>query len=110
MAILSVSQPGAAGTNPSFAAASAGGDSFQNSGAGERLRVRNTDASSHTVTVVAQAAAGCPAGLTHNIAVAVPAGQERTIRGFDPARFNDVNNRVQLTYDAVTGVTVAVEL
>lgn len=108
MAVLSVVQAGQAPVASTLVAAAGGGDSFPNTGV-ERFRVRNADASSKTVTVVAQAAVGCPAGTLHNITITVPAGEERVITRLDPARFNDVNGRVNVTYSAVTSVTVGVE-
>ena len=43
-----------------------------------------------------------------NVAVAVPAGEERLIGPFPKAAFNDANNKVQLTYSSHTGLTIAV--
>ncbi len=110
MAVLSVvnTAPGVPATT-TLVAAAGGGDSFPNTGV-EQFRVRNADASSKTVTFVAQNAVGCPAGVLHNIVLTVPAGAEQTVRNLDMARFNDANGRVQVTYSAVTSVTVGVEV
>lgn len=42
------------------------------------------------------------------MAVAVPDGEERIIGPFSKNRFDDVDGKVQVTYSAVTSVTVAV--
>ena len=42
-------------------------------------------------------------------AVSVPSGEEWAIGPFPPGIYNDVNSKVQLTYDGVTGApTIAV--
>jgi hypothetical protein len=38
--------------------------------------------------------------------VNIPAGQRRKIGPWPPSIYNDLNGRVQLTYDGVTSVTV----
>jgi len=110
MAVLTVVQtaPGVKATN-TLVAANSGGDSFPNTGV-ERFRVRNGDASSKTVTIVAQKAAGCPAGTLHNLVLTVAAGEEQVVKNLDTVRFNDSNGRVNITYSAVTSVTVGVEV
>jgi hypothetical protein len=40
-------------------------------------------------------------------AVAIPAGEERLIGPFPSAIYDDGNGKVQLTYDAVTSMTIA---
>lgn len=110
MAVLTVvSNTGNVFRSTLLVAAAGGGDSFPNTGV-ERFRVRNSDSSSKTVTIVAQNPAGCPAGTAHNIVQSVAVGDEMVIRNLDPARFNDANGRVNVTYSAVTSVTVGVEV
>lgn len=93
------------GLNQSYAAASAGGDDFVNTGR-EFMHVKNGGAGSINVTINSQTL--CDQGYDHDVVVAVPAGGERIIGPFSPGRFNDASNKAQITYSGVTSVTVAV--
>lgn len=108
MAELTVQVSGVAGTAIAFGAAAGGGDSFNNIGANAGrtvLLVKNGDASGKTVTINSQVP--CNQGFDHDVAVTVAAGATETIGPFDPARWNDSSGLVQVTYSAVTSVTVA---
>lgn len=106
MAVLTVQQVALAGLNPSYAAASAGGDSFPNDGK-IVLHVKNTNGAARTVTVVSQRPAS-PGLAPSNNGVSVPATTgERLIGPLDPTVWNDANGNVQITYSAETGVTIA---
>ena len=106
MAVLTAQQVSLAGLGPSYVAAAAGGDSFSNDG-NTLIHVKNTDAAAKTVTVASQRLA-TPGLAPSNNAVSVPATTgERIIGPFDPLVWNDTNGSVQLTYSAVTGVTIA---
>lgn len=90
---------------PSFAAAAGGGDQFANNGR-TYYEVKNGGGSPVTVTFVRQKA--CDQGTVHTTTVSVPATTGDRICGpFDPVLFNDANGFVQVTYSAVTSVTVA---
>lgn len=110
MATLAVQQITEDGLNVSFSAAEAGGDTFVNDTSGRTFaRVKNDDASSHTVTVSAikptvnNEAYG---PLTkEDISVAIPAGEERDI---GPIRSAAFGANPSITYDAVTSVTIAI--
>ncbi len=102
MATLAISKSSLTGATPSFAAATAGGDTFANDG-NAFLVVKNGDGSPHTVTVAA--VTPCDFGTLHNAAVAVGAGAETTIGPFSVARFG---RSPAITYSAVTSVTIAV--
>lgn len=102
MATLSVQDVNTAGATPSFAAATSGGDQFSNDGK-TMLEVKNAG-SSITVTIASQQA--CNQGSTHNTTVTVASGGDKMIGPFDPSRYNDANGYVQVTYSAVTSVTV----
>lgn len=104
MADLTVQAISLSGINPTFGAAAETGDAFLNSGR-EYLHVKNGGGAEVTVTIDSQAA--CNQGFDHNAAVAVPASGERIIGPFPKARFNDANEKVQVAYSDVTGVTVA---
>ena len=111
MAILAAQKPTLAGTAKTLAAASAGGDSFQNSGI-EMFHVKNAHATlARTVTFDSpnQCNFGLAAHAAHDAAIVVPALSERIIGPFPANRFNDVNDRVQVTYsDAAADLTVGV--
>ena len=99
------------GLEASYAAASSGGDALLNLQGDVILHVRNGDASSHTVTITAQDTGhevpGYGAMTKSDVQVAVPAGEDRFIGPFPRQAFNDANGKVQVSYDAVTGVTIA---
>lgn len=101
MATLTVQQPLLAGTAVTYGAAAAGGDSFPNDGM-TIAHVKNGGGSSITVTIAR--ARTCDMGQTHNVVVAVPAGEERVIGPFVRDQFGP---SVPLTYSGVTTVTVA---
>ena len=105
MATLSVQQSVRAGLTLARASAAGGGDKFLNTGK-EALIIKNGDSGSHTVTIVSQSTMD---GLAvADRAVAVAAGAEKVIGPFQPNVYNDDDGFVQLTYDGVTSVTVAV--
>ncbi len=104
MATLTPQKPSPTGLNPSYAAASGGGDQFANDG-DTFLHVKNGGGSSINVTIASPTA--CSHGGTHPLVVAVPNAGERLIGPFPKARHDDANGMVQVTYSAVTSVTVA---
>lgn len=105
MAALNLNQPGVAGAAPGLVAAAGAGDSFPIVSRTQKYHFKNTDAAQRTITIVAQNK--CSLGFLHNLAVLVPAGQERIVDGIDPAIYGDSQGRVQFTYDAATGLTLA---
>lgn len=92
------------GLETTFAPASVAGDSFTNDGK-TILRVKNGDVADKTITIDSPIA--CNHGFTHDVAVVVTAGEERDIGPFLRNRFNDENGKVNVTYSAVTSVTIA---
>lgn len=89
----------------SSVAAAAGGDSFPNPSR-VAFWVKNTAGAPRTVTFAAQRA--CEYGFTHDLAVTVADGFEGIlVKSFDAGRFNDSNNRVQVTYSSEAGLDVA---
>lgn len=103
MAELAVVNTSLTGATPAYVAASAGGDTFDNSGK-EVLRVKNASAAAITVTV--DSVAKCSQGFDHDAGGSVPAGGERLFGPFPVGRFG---LSPSITYTAVTSVTVAVE-
>ena len=104
MAQLVVEAVSLAGTTPNMVAASAGGDSFSNDG-NTMFKVTNGSASAVTVTI--DSPLPCNFGYNHNVIVNVAAGATVDLGPFAPTRFNDSVGNVDVTYSAVTSVTVA---
>lgn len=94
-----------AGLNPTYAACAGGGDDFVNTGH-EYIHIKNGHSSPQSVTIHSQRL--CDQGVEHDVVVSVPNAEERIIGPFHPARFNDANKKVQLTYSGVTALTIAV--
>ena len=108
MAVLSKQAITRAGVGPSYVSATGTGDSFVNDASNKKrfLHVKNGHTAAWVVTVTSYATPG--AGLAkQNISVSVPNGGERLI-GPIPDVFNDADGNVQITYDGVTALTVAV--
>jgi hypothetical protein len=104
MAVLAVQDVVSTGLNPTFGSAAGGGDSFPNDGQ-TMFRVKNGSAGSINVTF--DSARECSYGFDHNIVADVAAGADMTFGPFPRMRFNDANERVVVSYSAVTSVTVA---
>ena len=105
MAAITVQQALVTGTALSLTAANGGGDTIAVSG-DTYLVVRNGDASSKTVTVVR--AGSDEYGLAiPDITVAVAAGATTVIGPIPPAFRASDDRLVDITYSAVTSVTVA---
>jgi len=108
MAVLMVQAIARTGLEPAFGAAGAGGDAFPNTGR-EFLVVKNAHATlSRTVTITSQIPAGAvPQGAAKtDLAVQVPALEERWIGPLDPASFNDANGRAVVTYSTEADLSV----
>ena len=109
MSVQATQKSTTAGITPTFNAGSSGGDSYQNTG-NETLEFKNTNAAARVVTFVAQGP--CNHGVLHNVTVTIPANTGNVVAGpfRDLARWNDVNGRVQMTYDVnpPTGLVLAV--
>lgn len=94
------------GITPTLVAAEAGGDNFENSGR-DFIHIKNGDAAAMDVTVDSQV--DCNQGVDHDVVVNIPASTgEKFIGPFPKDRFNDEGGKVQITYSAVTGVTIGI--
>lgn len=116
MAVLSVQNATLAGTQHTYAAVAAGGDSFPNDG-NTILLFKNGNASPRTLTIASAAASVNKPGFgdiaLSNPTATIPGsgtnGGEVMVGPFPVDRFNDPSTgRVGLTYSTDTGVTVAV--
>lgn len=110
MAQLTPIKPNIAGTTITAAAASAGGDAITNPRGTAWARIANASGSSITVTIKAQQTArpsdgSFPAQTLADQTVAVGAGASKLVGPFLPA-FVDGSGLTQLTYSAVTSLTV----
>ena len=99
-------------TTATMVAATGGGDEFLNTGL-EFLFFQNGHASnSYVITVTAQVTnihhQQFGTVVKENIVKTIAAGGEVFIGPFKQAAFNDANHKVQITYDAVTTLNVAV--
>ena len=100
------------GSTETLVSTSSTGDEFINSGV-EFIHIQNDHASnSYTVTVTAQVT-----NIHHpqfgsvtkaSTVKTVGAGQSAYIGPFKQSAFNDANNKVQITYSAVTTLKVAI--
>ncbi len=95
-----------AGITPTLTPAEVGGDNFVNSGR-DFIHIKNTNAASIDVTINSQAP--CSQDADHDVVVTVPATNgEKFIGPFPKSRFDDAANLVQITYSAVTDVTIGI--
>lgn len=105
MAILTPTAVSRAGNPLTSTAASAGGDSFPNTGK-EFLVIKNGGAAAITVTLDIQQTVDGQAVTDKTVSVA--AGATVLIGPFPTGIYNDANGRVNITYSSVTNVTVDV--
>lgn len=99
-----------AGLEASYASAASGGDQVANDGR-TVLHVKNAGGAARTVTVTAQDSSESVPGFgtmtRADIAVAVPDAGDRFIGPLPLEAFNDAAGNIQISYSAVTGVTIA---
>jgi hypothetical protein len=106
MAVLTVQSIVRAGLDPSYVAATGGGDQFL-PGSDVFLHVKNGHTSAQTVTVVTP---GTVLGdiAQADVAVSVPNADERIIGPFPASHFADsTDGLADITYSGVTALTIA---
>lgn len=106
MATLATQQIAQSGLAPTYGAAAGGGDKFT---PGDRtfLHVKNTGGATRTVTIDSKVLSSW--GTDVNLAVVIPATTGDMMIGPLPAqRFAGSDGFGDISYDAVTGVTIAV--
>lgn len=114
MAVINPQTIPAAGGQPTYTACNVGGDSIPNNGA-VKLLFKNTSGGALHVTLDSPAVDNFGvSGSALDVTFTVPAGAGNAgampfiTPDMSTRRFNDVNNRVQLTYpDGITGLSVA---
>ncbi len=111
MATLTAQDSTDSGADLTFLSASGGGDQFLNA-SNTLLIVKNDDASSKDVTVTAQSTSvntpGYGTTTKADTVHTVAAGAVAIIGTFGSRAFNDSDGFIQVTYSAVTSLTVAV--
>lgn len=103
MADLVVQQLSADGVTVPLVAADVAGDTFLNTRK-TILIVNNSDTVAHSVTI--DSVKQCDHGFDHDLTVSVAAGEEKKIGAFPSNRFNNADDKVSVSYDSVTGITV----
>ncbi len=104
MAILTVTEFNPTGVAAAPVAAAGGGDSFPNDGK-TYFEITNGDASSKTITFAVTETVDGDLNVPDRT-VTVLAGARTRVGPFRPSRYNDANERVAVSYSAVTSVTV----
>lgn len=111
MATLTVQDLSQSGLTPSLSAAASGGDEFVAADDQRHfVEIDNADASSHTLTIAAQRSTAQQSGVGEktvaDISVTVAAGARAFVGPITSAFIRANDGKVEMTYDAVTSVTV----
>lgn len=105
MAALTIQDIVRAGLDPTYETAAGGGDTAANLNGDVHIHIKNGSGGSVTATFETPRTVD---GLAvDDLAVPIPAGEERFIGPFPPSTFNDGAGDVAITYSAVTSVTIA---
>lgn len=88
-----------------YSNASATGDEFVNDGR-SFLLIKNDDVASHNITITSQEK--CSQGFSHDVKLSVASNDSAIMGAFYKPRFNDANGKIQITYDDVTSLSIAV--
>ena len=112
MATLAAQKITDLGIIETLTSATSTGDEFVNSGV-EIVHVQNGHASAARVVTIATQVTNIHhqqfgSVVKSNVTKTVAAGQDAFIGPFKQGAFNDTNNKVQITYDGVTTLSVAV--
>lgn len=96
------------GLSATYDSADGSGDTFDNSGKPKLIHVKNGDTSDHTVTVTSYYD-DPPAGTgKEDVSVTIGNGDDEFIGPFPKRGYNNTSGQVEISYDAVTSVTIAV--
>jgi hypothetical protein len=106
MATLTPQTSNRTGITPTYNSCAAGGDAIPNNGK-VLLHFKNTNAAARVVTFATQATVDGQAVADPTLTVPLTSG-DKMIGPFPPSIYNDANGLLQLTYDAVTNLSVAV--
>lgn len=103
MALLALQAIGLGGLDPAYAPAATGGDTVK-PGSHVFLHVKNAAGAQITVTV--DSVKPCSQGTDHNLAVDVPAGDDRMIGPINERFAQPATALANITYSATANVTV----
>ncbi len=110
MATLTVQTISESGKSASYASADGSGDVVANNGK-LFLHIKNGSGGSITTTITAQTTSvdsGTYGTLTKaDASIAIGASGEAFIGPFHPLAFNDSSSQIEITYSAVTSLTIA---
>lgn len=100
-----------AGTAPTYVAAA--NDDFITPGSSDSkllLHIKNGDTAEHTLTIDDVNSEAPPGALTFDpdVAIVVPAGEERLVNLSQLHRFTDVNGDIALNWSLITSMSVGV--
>lgn len=104
MADITVQTISRSGLEATYQACAGGGDKFVNTGV-EFIHIKNVDVADKTLTMALQATVDGQSVAAKT--VVITAGEERLVGPF-PTAYNDSQSKVNLTYSAVTSLTIAV--
>ena len=105
MATLTAQLIARAGLTPSYAACTAEGDEFVNTGS-EFIHIKNGHSATQIVTIATPRTVDGLAVAERTVSIL--ATSEQLIGPFPAGTYNDSAGKVQLTYDAVVSLTIAV--
>lgn len=108
MATIAIQRPSLAGATFTYATPTQP-DQFANSGS-ELVHIKNAGASSITVTFDSPNTCSFESTAlpNHDLVVTIAAGAEKVVGPLSPARFNDANGFVQVTYSTVVDTRILV--
>jgi hypothetical protein len=100
--------PSPAGGPVTYVGGATGGDVYLNTGR-EMLHVKNGNTGTGNVVVSIARHAACSQGTIHTADThTIDDGEDELIPAVDPVIYNNPTGQVEVSYSAVTGVTVAV--
>jgi len=109
MATLTVQTIASTGLVPSYAAAAVAGDKFLNDGR-TFIQIKNTNAATRLITITAQKTSTTKPGFgpltVSNYTYTIAATTGDVMLGAFPQAFNDGDGNVNVTYEAVTNVSI----
>ena len=105
MADLTLQPITKAGIVNTYAAADGAGDKILNNGR-QFVHIKNGGVSPITVTLVSQVTNPSEGTAAANTAIVIADATEKMIGPFNPKAYNDAEGKVNLTYSAVTSVTI----
>lgn len=107
MATLTVQEISRTGITPTYTGADVAGDEFLNDGRLTFVQFKNTNDATRTVTFVTQQTVDGLAVADRAVTIPATSG-DKMVGPFPILVYNDTDQLVQMTYNAVTNLSVAV--